>query len=186
MFKVLFACTGNRCRSPYAHAYFEQLVKDLPVEVLSAGTLDAPGQTVPAELVKIGAGAGLDLATHRALPLATGGFDDVDLYLGFERAHVATAVVDAGIDADKAFTLPELVRLLKGTSLPRHDDPVEQARASVAAAAEARLAGPDFVAGEEVPDPFRRSFEAYQRAADEITMLCDSVHELLFGDRNVG
>jgi protein-tyrosine phosphatase len=180
MFTVLFACTGNRCRSPYAHAYFARLVEDLPVEVISAGTLDAPGERVPSELVDIARSAGMNLADHRSQYLAPERFAEVDLFIGFERAHVAAAVVDAGIPSDKAFTLPELVRLLRSVDAPLPDDPIERARAAVAAAADKREEGPDFVPGEEVADPFRRSVELYERAAREITELCDALHIALF------
>jgi protein-tyrosine-phosphatase len=179
MFTVLFGCTGNRCRSPYAEVYFARLVADLPVEVLSAGTLDAPGNSVPAELIEIGQSAGLKLAEHRSRYLADVEADDVDLFLGFERSHVASAVVDVGIDTDKAFMLPELVRLLREADLPALKDPIEHARAAVSAAAKER-AGNGFVPGEEITDPFRRPREVYERVAHEITELCDEVYELLF------
>ena len=180
MFKILFACTGNRCRSPYAHLYFARLVEGLPVTVMSAGTLDSPDQLVPDELVEIGRSAGLELAEHRSRFLEPGEFDDVDLFVGFERAHVAAAVVDAGVEHAKAFTLPEIVRLLGEVPSPGIQDPEERARALVAAAADKRREGPDFVPGEEVSDPFRRSQATYQRAADEITSLCDALHKALF------
>lgn len=183
MFTVLFACTGNRCRSPYAHACFARSVADLPVEIISAGTLDAPGNSVPSELIEIARNAGLDLGEHRSRYLAPGEFEEVDLFVGFERAHVAAAVVDAGIPVERAFTLPELVRLLREADVPDLDDPEERARAAVAAAATARQGGPDFVPGEEVADPFRRSTEVYERVAREITDLCDELKKGLFGER---
>lgn len=179
MFTILFACTGNRCRSPYAQVYFARLVSDLPVEVLSAGTLDAPGNTVPAELIEIGQASGLKLAEHRSLHLADVEADDVDLFIGFERAHVASAVVEVGINADKAFTLTELVRLLGEAELERERDVVENARAAVAAAAKARIES-GFVPGEEIVDPFRRPREVYERVAGEISELCEELYGFLF------
>lgn len=179
MFTILFGCTGNRCRSPYAEAYFASLVDDLPVKVLSAGTLDAPGNSVPAELIEIGRGAGLDLEGHRSAYLMESGAEDVDLFIGFERAHVASAVVEAGVAAGKAFTLPELVRLAAEVDIPERD-PEEHARAVVSAADALRKQGNGFVPGEEVADPFRQPREVYERVAGEITELCDQLHELLF------
>lgn len=182
MFKILFACTGNRCRSPYAQAYFARLAADLPVEVLSAGTLDAPGKEVPAELIEIGRSTGLDLAEHRSQHLSGDAFPDIDLFIGFERGHVASAVVDAGVPYEKAFTLPEIVRLLSDVFLPQEGDVVERARAAVATAAERRQQGPDFVPGEEVADPFRQSADVYKRSATEMGELCDALYRSLFGD----
>lgn len=184
MFKVLFGCTGNRCRSPFAQAHFARLARKLPVEVLSAGTLDAPGQRVPQELVDIGLFSGLDLASHRSQTLAPDAFPDLDLFIGFERAHVASAVTEAGIPYDKAFTLPELVRLLGEIDPPKEDDPINYARAAVASAARKRREQPEFVPGEEVPDPFRRSAREYQRAADHIVELSKGLFFLLFGEQS--
>jgi len=179
MFTMLFGCTGNRCRSPYAEAYFASLVEDLPVKVLSAGTLDAPGNLVPTELIEIGREAGLDLGRHRSSYLSETDSEDVDLFIGFERAHVASAVVDAEIDASKAFTLPELVRLASEVEVSTRD-PEEHARAVVLAADALRKEGNGFVPGEEIADPFRRSRDVYESVAGEITELCDQLHELLF------
>jgi protein-tyrosine phosphatase len=178
MFTILFGCTGNRCRSPYAQVHLARLVADLPVEVLSAGTLDVPGNKVPAELVEIARSSGLELSEHRSRYLAEVDPDDIDLFIGFERAHVASAVVEGGIDAAKAFTLPELVRILRVVDVAATDDPEETARAAVAAAAEAR--GTGFVPGEEIADPFRRTRDVYERVAIEITLLTDELYELLF------
>jgi protein-tyrosine-phosphatase len=179
MFTMLFGCTGNRCRSPYAEAYFASLVEDLPVKVLSAGTLDAPGNLVPTELIEIGQGAGLDLGSHRSVYLVETEAEEVDVFIGFERAHVASAVVEAGIDAGKAFTLPELVRLAGDVDVSSRD-PEEHARAVVSAADALRKEGNGFVPGEEIADPFRRSRDVYERVAAEITELCDQLHESLF------
>jgi protein-tyrosine phosphatase len=180
MFTILIACTGNRCRSPFAQAYLARLVRNLPVEVLSAGTLDSPGNKVPAELIEIGRAGGLDLSQHRSRFLAPGEFSAVDLFIGFERGHVAAAVVDAGIPYEKAFTLPELVRLLEEVGPLPSGDPVERARSAISAAAEQRQRGADFVPGEEVADPFRGSVDVYQRSVDEMAALSSKLHELLF------
>ena len=179
MFTMLFGCTGNRCRSPYAEVHFARLVEDLPVKVLSAGTLDAPGNLVPTELIEIGRGAGLDLEGHRSAYLMESGTEDVDLFIGFERAHVASAVVEAGIDAGKAFTLPELVRLAGEVEVSERD-PEAHAHAVISAADALRKEGDGFVPGEEIDDPFRRSRDVYERVASEITELCDQLYELLF------
>jgi protein-tyrosine phosphatase len=182
MFTIMFICTGNRCRSPYAHSYFALRTSDLPVEVLSSGTLDAPDQRVPDELVTIGQSSGLDLSTHRSKVLAEQDLSEIDLLIGFERNHIASAVVDADFPAERAFTLPEIVRLLRGVDISPREDVVERARAAVQAASEARNSNPTFVPGEEVADPFRRSTEVYQASADEIAALCNELYTGLFGD----
>ena len=44
--KILFVCTGNTCRSPMAEGIFNELKKDLDVQVLSAGISALDGSEV--------------------------------------------------------------------------------------------------------------------------------------------
>jgi protein-tyrosine phosphatase len=184
MLRVLFVCTGNRCRSPFAGAYFALITRNLPVEVLSAGTLDAPGNVVPQELIEIGHFSGLDLSSHRSRALVDEDYSEVDLVIGFERTHVAAAVVDAKIPHERAFTLPEIVRLLSETDPPLATDPVERARSAVAAAAARRAENDRFVPDEEIADPFRRSMEVYRASADDMVALCNALYLQLFGEKS--
>ena len=177
MFRVLFVCTGNRCRSPFAERYLSVIARDLPVEVESAGILDAPGREVPPELVELGAGLSLD--RHRSRFLEPAVTADFDLVLGFEGTHVAHAVVEAGADVEKTFTLPEIVRLLVEVEAPTDDDFETYARNYVALAAQ-RRAESGFVPGEEVADPFRRSMAEYTQSAETIRRLCSQLALLLF------
>lgn len=180
-FKVVFICTGNRCRSPFAARYFERLVANMPVEVFSVGTLDAPGMEVPQELIEIGRSSGLELDLHRSQTLTKERVDVVDLAIGFERQHVAEAVVNAGVPPDKAFTLREMARLLQGIDSPAARDRAARAREVVAAAAAKRAEGPAFVPNEEMDDPFQQPYEVYRASADEIVELCNALFRALFG-----
>jgi protein-tyrosine-phosphatase len=105
------------------------------VEVSSFGTLDLGPVAALPEAVALAGELGLDLSGHRARHLADLG--DQDLVVGFERAHLAAAVVDAGADLGRTFTLSELVELLNRLSPPPGD-----ARGRIAAAHAARP--PDF------------------------------------------
>ncbi|MEA2486199.1 MAG: Low molecular weight phosphotyrosine protein phosphatase, partial [Actinomycetota bacterium] len=42
LFRLLFLCTGNRCRSPLAEALVRQFTTDLPIVVASAAVLSLP------------------------------------------------------------------------------------------------------------------------------------------------
>ena len=65
-----------------------------------------------AEALNLGAWGGVDLSGHRARRLAAEHLDGVDLVVGFEQIHVRQAVIDAGADRARVFTLGELVGLL--------------------------------------------------------------------------
>lgn len=89
------------------------------MEVSSFGTLDlGPVPALP-EAVALAGELGLDLSGHRARHLAD--LEDQDLVVGFERGHVAAAVVDAGAAVERTFTLSELVELLNRLSAPPGD-----------------------------------------------------------------
>ena len=105
------------------------------MEVASFGTLDlGPVPALP-EAVALAGELGLDLSGHRARHLAD--LRGQDLVVGFERGHMAAAVVDAGAAVERTFTLSELVELLDRLSAPPRD-----ARGRIEAAHAARP--PDF------------------------------------------
>jgi hypothetical protein len=104
-----------------------------------------------------------------------------DLVLGFERIHVATAVVDAGARRERTFTLPELVGLLEGVEIPAVADPLERARLAVSVAHERRAANaPDEVLP-EVADPWSQPNAVYAEAAHAVDVYCRRLARQLFG-----
>ena len=65
---------------------------------------------------------GIDVAAHRSRLLDS--IAAADLVVGFERIHVAAAVVDGGAQRDRVFTLPELVPLLERAGVSRTTQPL--------------------------------------------------------------
>ncbi|MFN2595050.1 MAG: hypothetical protein ABR579_09210 [Actinomycetota bacterium] len=181
VFRILVICSGNRCRSPFAESYLSRALAGLPVEVSSAGTLDIGPADVPTEMATIATSLGLDLSEHRARSLVSIKGTAVDLVLGMERNHVAAAVVDGGMPADKTFSLAELVRLLDPPPTVASPDPAIRARTTVAEAAARRSRDRMFVADEDVPDPFGRSKKTYKQVATRVADLCAEVVWALFG-----
>ena len=164
-FRAVFVCTGNRFRSPLAAGIFRNETARLAadVEVESYGLLELDGTGALHEALELGTGFGVDLASHRSRALRPGVLTTADLVVGFERVHVATAVVDAGARRDVAFTLPELVQLLPADT--------GDAREQIHAAATRRK-------GFEVPEledplgrPYRRQEEIAARVAELTTTL---------------
>jgi protein-tyrosine-phosphatase len=87
---VLFVCSGNVCRSPFAE---ELLRRTLAREgtkgilVSSAGTLGIRGRPASAHTVTVGREHGIDLSSHRSRGLGAGALHKADLVVVMERAH---------------------------------------------------------------------------------------------------
>jgi protein-tyrosine phosphatase len=180
-FRMLFICTGNRCRSPVAEAFVRALSADLPLEVHSAGLIELGPVGVPAEMLPVAERFGLDLSTHRSTALWGVVPPYPDLVLGLERSHAAAAVVDAHLPPERVFTLMEMVRLLEGVTPSQENDPVERARSVVALANKARRISAPFLPGEDIGDPFGGPSDGYFEMTLHVRELCIRLLVGLFG-----
>ncbi len=177
--ELVVVCTGNRARSPLAVGILTGLVEGLPVRVSSVGTLRLGALPALPEAVDAAARLGIDLSAHRSRWIGEGPLSDADLVLGFERSHVAAAVVDHGAPQDRTFTLPELVELLRDVDPNPAADPVAHARAAIEAAAGRRRSGRARVP--EIADPLGGSPEVFHSTAATVRGLCEELVERLFG-----
>ena len=180
--EVVFVCTGNRFRSPLAAALFAHAARDLPVRIASAGTLNVGSPPAFPEALEHATRFGLDLSSHRARPLAQSDLTRADLVVGFERTHIAAAVVEAGADRSRAFTLPELVELLeRDRSTSTRADPVGRARSAIRRADNARIERGRKARYLELADPVGGRASVYKRTANEIHDLVGRLAHGLFG-----
>jgi protein-tyrosine-phosphatase len=179
-FSLLFLCAGNRFRSPLAAAFVRRLTIGFPVTVSSAGTLSVGDAAALPEARELGAWCGVDLSMHRARQLAPEQLLGVDLVIGFEQFHVRHAVIDGGADRRLAFTLGELVYLLRELGPPAPGGPLAAtARGRVRLADELRdhaLSSPG-----DVPDPFGGPKKGYRSTAVRVQGLSVALVEGLFG-----
>jgi protein-tyrosine-phosphatase len=182
VFSICFICRGNRFRSPLAQAFVERLTLGLPVEIITAGTLEADDAPALPEARQIAVLCGVDLSGHRSQRLSALSLETTDLVVGFEEAHVRRAIVDAGAQRASAFTFTELVALVR-YCVPAPDvASVERARRAVTFADGLRRRDPA-AAGEHrgVPDPLGRSWKAQLEIAGEIRELSLELAEHIFG-----
>jgi protein-tyrosine phosphatase len=180
-FEIVILCTGNRFRSPIAEGMIRTLAVGVPVRVSSLGLVDVgPVPPLP-EALEEAARIGLDITSHRARPLAGQDLGQTDLLLGFERIHVASAVVDAGALHERAFTLPELVELLEEIEPPPSGDPVARARSVIAFAGDQRRSLPAPSLLPEVRDPWGGPPDLYVETAERVVDLCAELVPTLFG-----
>jgi low molecular weight protein-tyrosine phosphatase len=178
-FQLVVLCTGNRFRSPLAEVLLRDLTEGLPVDVSSAGTLSLGEVPALPEAIEAATAMGLDLNPHRFRHFRNAALADADLVLGFERAHVATAVVDGAAKPERTFTVPELVELLRQVE-PRAHDPIDRAREAIALAHGARSARPPLLDLSELGDPYGRSQRVYRETAERVETLCEELAARLF------
>jgi protein-tyrosine-phosphatase len=178
VFRLLYVCTGNICRSPFAqfHTRFLLGARLGPwahaFAVHSAGVSAVRGHGMHddsrAQLMSRRNHPDVTAFTARQLPDR-----DVllaDLVLTMTREHRSTVLGDVPKALPTTFTLREFARLLRAAdpaalaALPRH--PVDRARGLVALARATRGTVPAVGAEEDaVPDPVSGGPEAHTEAA---------------------
>jgi protein-tyrosine phosphatase len=179
-FRIVVVCTGNRFRSPIAEHVLRHETAGIPVDVSSVGVLDLGAIEALPEAIEAGRELGFDLSAHRTCVLAPEPLENADLVLGFERQHIARAVVAGRAPLERTFTLPELVELLP--AVPPDDDaePIARARALVASVAAARP-DPRTAPVPELADPLGRSRSFFRHTAEQVDELSRRLVTQLFG-----
>jgi len=111
MYKVLFVCTANICRTPIAEYYLNHLVKKEELEELimveSAGTWAMEGMPAAEFSQQVCANEGLDLSNHRSQPIDLYLMKEADLVLCMSSEHKNDLSQIFPHLEDKIFTLKE-------------------------------------------------------------------------------
>jgi protein-tyrosine phosphatase len=183
-FHVLYVCTGNICRSPFAEVLTAHLLAQhglaAAVSARSAGSGALVGHPMhPAsrlEAVRRGVPEPwLDAFAARQLDRAT--VAGADLILGATPAHRAEAVRIWPRALPVAFTLLEFARLaalVEPSGLPA--DPVDRAGVLVAAArAQRGMAPGGGPEADTIPDPYRGPPEAHRSAAAMVAAAVEAI-----------
>ncbi len=163
--KVLFVCTANICRSPFAELYVSARATTLGREILtdSAGIHGYPQAPVDSHMARELAARGVESADFSSKALRREHVEWADLIVTMENAHRTFLIEDYPRVARRIVTLGQLVNR----------------------AGELGVSGTDLVAGlarrpgltkdsDDVSDPFRRGAEAAARCADRLTGLLDT------------
>ncbi|MEJ2864999.1 arsenate reductase/protein-tyrosine-phosphatase family protein [Actinomycetospora flava] len=178
-FRLLFVCTGNICRSPFARFHARALLEMRLgprwaswFDVASGGTGAVVGAEMhPLSRAQLGPlAAHADVAAFRARQLPARDVELADLVLTVSRSH-RSAVLELEPRALRStFTMREFARLLEGVdhaALPA--DPRERAHALVAAALAERGQGTPVEAEDDaIPDPVQGEVEAHVEAAQRM------------------
>jgi protein-tyrosine phosphatase len=179
--RIVFVCTGNRFRSPLAAAYLRRLLVGVNVEITTCGTAGVARRNLPPlpEALDVAASSTIAIADHRTRWIRDAELADADLVIGFERSHVAAAVLEGGADRSKTFVLGELVELLR--ALESSDPQIGQVSLPQLVARAAALRQSPTAAGvHELADPFGGSRRTYERSARDLWRLTIELASLLF------
>lgn len=191
MFEVLTVCTGNICRSPLAAEVLRARLAPIDAVVTSAGTagLRHAPMTSEAQLIAVQYGVTADAAgSHRSRYLLEQHLVSPDLILTMTRDHRRHVAELAPSRLRSTFTVREFARLAAEVSdhelraaVDSAPDASRRVRAAAAVVASRRGRGilPAHPDDDDVIDPFRRSWETYERSAAQLVPALDDVLRVL-------
>ena len=111
--QILFVCTGNICRSPFAEGLLKKLVQKKGLDGIvadSAGLLALPGNSATGLAQKVAAEYYVDLSGHAAKSVREDIINKNDLILVMEKPH-AENLLDTFPEAeDKVFLIRRFAR----------------------------------------------------------------------------
>lgn len=160
--RVLFVCTANISRSPYAERRAAQFVPagSLTPDFSSAGLPGLPGEQMDSAMERELVDRGGSGAGHVSRQLSDGVLDECDVVLTVEFAHRLGIFDDWPQYAPKVFGLRQLA-----DALARVDVPPSGGLAALDAALGA--AQPDSFSW-DIADPYRRGARAARACADQV------------------
>lgn len=162
--RVLFVCTANISRSPFAEHAARELVdrQGLEVRVASAGTHGWDAHPVDVEMAAELDTRNLDHTGFRSRRLAGEHVQQADLVLTMEAAQRTYVLQEWPAAVRRVYTLGQLAR-----ALPSVDDSLT----GVALLKEIRRVQPAARAEDDIADPYGRGAEAAATAAGQIEQL---------------
>lgn len=175
-YRVLFVCTGNICRSPFAERLLRarldsKLGNDASrIEVASSGIWGLVGEPMTPEAAETLRRYGGVADGFAARAFDVDQVERADLVLGLTREHRSAVLTKVPRASSRTLTLREYARLLRGVTPkdlpPPGTDLVERFRAVTTAAFGQRgFAPPKDPADDDIADPFGESMAAYEKAA---------------------
>ena len=110
---ILFVCTGNICRSPFAQGLFTKLASRKDHQDLfadSAGLIALPGNPATTLAQRVAAEYGVSLTDHQAKPVTENLVDWSDLILVMEKGHKEALLFNSPKASDKVLLIRHFAR----------------------------------------------------------------------------
>src|SRR4051812_30487965 len=167
---ILFVCTGNICRSPYAERRLRQLLPRTGVPVSSAGTGAMVGSDIESETSEQLRRLGADVTGFAARAVTPQLLDESELVLTMTRAHRGEVARLHPSAMRRIFALGDFADLCRSSQSWRPIAPTHPWLPQVvaeAAAARGTIA-PREAVDVDVVDPYGRSAKTHLEAFDRI------------------
>lgn len=175
---VLFVCTANRVRSPFAAALATRRCAELglPIEFRSAGFLDS-GRAAVHEMVQAARHHDLDLGAHRSTQLDSELLEWGDVVVTMTGEHALDVVGMRGDLRPRCITIVEWAAATEAGNALADLSPlgVQEWAATVARRGLDVLLSGDL----DVPDPVGRPKRAFRRTADVLERLLTTCFEAI-------
>lgn len=91
IFRILFVCTGNTCRSPMAEGILKKMLRENGIDYIqisSAGTDSWRGCPASLPALEVGKSSGIDLTSHSSRKLTQEMLREADLILAMSKRHL--------------------------------------------------------------------------------------------------
>ena len=174
---ILFVCTGNICRSPYAERRLRQLLPDAGVPIASAGVGAMVGSGIEAETSEQLRRLGADVTGFAARAVTPELLEDSELVLTLTRAHRGEVARVHPAAMRRIFALGDFADLCRSSQTWRPIRPSQPWLPQVvaeAAAARGTIA-PREAAVVDVVDPYGRSARTHTEAFERIEELLEVI-----------
>lgn len=166
---MLFVCTGNVCRSPFAERYARlaaerATVTEWDFASAGAGALVGSGmdRCMATELQQLGG----DPSGFHARPLEREIIESADLIIGMETFHRTYVLDDFPGLVRRTFTLGQLARVAREHPAQEHGAALLQAIGAFRHRAREE---------DDIPDPYRRGQDVAHQVATRIASLVDEL-----------
>jgi len=165
MYRALFVCTGNTCRSPMAAALFFKILRERGeksngFQVDSAGIHAPDNAPASPEAVEVMRRVGIDLSGHRTQRLKKEAVLAADLVVTMTRSHKEAVLALFPEAGGKVFTLRELAgKFFDAEERINYDDPGKKTSKETKENKREQ---------EDIADPYGRDLKTYEACAREI------------------
>ncbi|KOA58817.1 protein-tyrosine phosphatase [Bifidobacterium animalis subsp. animalis MCC 0499] len=166
--KVLFVCTGNICRSPMGELLFPLFFHSRDIETDSAGTQGLVNSPIDPSSAKLMTMDGIDSSQFRSKRLTSQLALSSDLILCFTEHQRKKIVAQTPRVRTKTFLLSDFANLCRYFSQNNilHGSSVEERMREVIY--NASLVHMNLPQAEDIADPYKKDFAAFQAAHNQI------------------